>query len=76
MNDETGAGEGLSAQPDSTPLVGREDRREDRPSMYYGVSAPDGTVVYSNGNAVYARSPEGKRERLIKGERITEGVLL
>ena len=26
--------------------TGGEDRREDRPSMYYGVVAPDGTVIY------------------------------
>ena len=26
--------------------TGGEDRREDRPSMYYGIEAPDGTVIY------------------------------
>ena len=26
--------------------TGGEDRREDRPSMYYGVVAPDGTIIY------------------------------
>lgn len=26
--------------------TGGEDRREDRPSMYYGVVAPDGTTIY------------------------------
>lgn len=38
--------------------------------------APDGTVVYSNGNALYALSPEGKRVRLCRGERITEVVVV
>ena len=26
--------------------TGGEDRREDRPSMYYGIEAPDGSVIY------------------------------
>lgn len=26
--------------------TGGEDRKEDRPSMYYGIEAPDGTVIY------------------------------
>lgn len=26
--------------------TGGEDRREDRPTMYYGLKAPDGTIVF------------------------------
>jgi hypothetical protein len=38
--------------------------------------ASDGTAVYSNGNAVYALSPDGARARLCKGEAIVEVVAL
>ena len=33
--------------------TGGEDRREDRPSMYYGLTAPNGTVVYPIGPGGY-----------------------
>lgn len=33
--------------------TGGEDRREDRPSMFYGVEAPDGTLVYPIGPGGY-----------------------
>ena len=33
--------------------TGGEDRREDRPSMYFGLSAPDGTVVFPIGPGGY-----------------------
>lgn len=33
--------------------TGGEDRREDRPSMYFGVEAPDGTLVYPIGPGGY-----------------------
>ena len=33
--------------------TGGEDRREDRPSMYYGITAPDGSVVYPKGPTGY-----------------------
>ncbi|OSM96664.1 DNA methyltransferase [Lonsdalea populi] len=33
--------------------TGGDDRREDRPSMYYGVEAPDGTLVYPMGPGGY-----------------------
>ena len=33
--------------------TGGEDRREDRPSMYYGIEAPDGTVIYPKGPTGY-----------------------
>ncbi len=33
--------------------TGGEDRREDRPSMYYSLSAPDGTLVYPIGPTGY-----------------------
>lgn len=33
--------------------TGGEDRREDRPSMYYSVAAPDGTQVYPIGPSGY-----------------------
>ena len=41
--------------------TGGEDRREDRPTMYYGVKAPDGTVVFPKG-------PTGYDSRWICGE--------
>lgn len=53
--------------------TGGEDRREDRPSMYYGVTAPDGTLVYPIG-------PTGYESRWICGrdrydEMVTEGLI-
>lgn len=33
--------------------TGGEDRREDRPTMYYGVTAPDGSVVFPKGPTGY-----------------------
>lgn len=33
--------------------TGGEDRREDRPSMYYGIQAPDGSIVYPKGPTGY-----------------------
>ena len=33
--------------------TGGEDRREDRPSMYYGIEAPDGSIVYPKGPTGY-----------------------
>ena len=41
--------------------TGGEDRREDRPTMYYGLKAPDGTLVFPNG-------PTGYDSRWICGE--------
>lgn len=41
--------------------TGGEDRREDRPTMYYAVKAPDGTLVYPKG-------PTGYDSRWICGE--------
>jgi adenine-specific DNA-methyltransferase len=53
--------------------TGGEDRREDRPSMYYGVSAPDGTLLYPIG-------PTGYESRWICGrdryeEMVAEGLI-
>lgn len=48
--------------------TGGEDRREDRPSMYYEVEAPDGTLVYPIG-------PDGYDSRWICGkDRFSEMV--
>ena len=33
--------------------TGGEDRREDRPSMYYGIEAPDGSIVFPKGPTGY-----------------------
>ena len=33
--------------------TGGEDRREDRPSMYYGIKTPDGNIVYPKGPTGY-----------------------
>jgi adenine-specific DNA-methyltransferase len=53
--------------------TGGEDRREDRPSMYYGVQDPDGNLVYPIG-------PGGYESRWICGkdrfsEMIAEGLV-
>jgi len=53
--------------------TGGEDRREDRPTMYYGVEAPDGTIVYPLG-------PTGYESRWICGrdrfdEMVREGLV-
>ena len=33
--------------------TGGEDRREDRPTMYYGIEAPDGTLIFPKGPTGY-----------------------
>ncbi|MEW5773318.1 MAG: site-specific DNA-methyltransferase [Thermodesulfobacteriota bacterium] len=53
--------------------TGGEDRREDRPSMYYGIAAPNGAVVYPTG-------PTGYESRWICGrdryeEMAAEGLI-
>lgn len=53
--------------------TGGEDRREDRPSMYFGIAAPDGTVVYPV-------APEGYESRWRCGrsryeEMLAEGLV-
>lgn len=53
--------------------TGGEDRREDRPTMYYGVEAPDGTLVFPIG-------PRGYESRWICGrdrydEMLREGLI-
>lgn len=53
--------------------TGGEDRREDRPSMYYGLAAPDGTLIYPIG-------PTGYESRWICGrdrydEMLAEGLI-
>ena len=53
--------------------TGGEDRQEDRPSMYYGIPAPDGTLVYPVG-------PTGYESRWICGpnryeEMAAEGLI-
>lgn len=53
--------------------TGGEDRREDRPSMFFGVEAPDGTLIYPIG-------PGGYESRWICGkdrfsEMVSEGLV-
>jgi adenine-specific DNA-methyltransferase len=48
--------------------TGGENRREDRPSMYYAVSAPDGT-------AVYPIAPAGYESRWVCGKSTYEKLL-
>ena len=53
--------------------TGGEDRREDRPSMYYGLTAPDGSVVFPIG-------PTGYESRWICGrdryeEMVSKGLI-
>ncbi|EHQ52212.1 type III restriction-modification system methylation subunit [Ectothiorhodospira sp. PHS-1] len=49
--------------------TGGEDRREDRPSMYYGVEAPDGTLVYPIGPGGYESRWICGRDRFDEMER-------
>jgi len=53
--------------------TGGEDRREDRPTMYYGIKAPDGTVVFPIGPTGYEsrwRCGEDSYWDLVKQNRI------
>jgi adenine-specific DNA-methyltransferase len=57
----------------SLRMTGEEDRREDRPDMYYGVDAPDESTVYPIGPGGYE-----SRWRLKKSEylsRIEKGLI-
>lgn len=49
-NEEDARGKYLTR---SLRRTGGEDRREDRPTMHYGLEAPDGTVVYPIGPGGY-----------------------
>jgi adenine-specific DNA-methyltransferase len=61
--------------------TGGEDRREDRPSMYFGLTAPDGSVVFPIGPTGYQsrwicgqdRYEEMASEGLIEWQRIESG---
>lgn len=46
--------------------TGGEDRREDRPSMYYAVEAPDGTPVYPIGPGGYESRWSCGKERYLE----------
>ena len=53
--------------------TGGEDRREDRPSMYYGIKAPNGEIVYPVGPTGYeSRWRVGKEtfEKMLKNNEI------
>lgn len=53
--------------------TGGEDRREDRPSMYYGVTAPDGTEVFPIAPSGYEsrwRCAPSRYEELLSENRI------
>ncbi|WP_225776503.1 site-specific DNA-methyltransferase [Pseudomonas sp. Marseille-Q5115] len=53
--------------------TGGEDRREDRPTMYYGVEAPDGSLVFPMGPTGYEsrwRCGEDTYKDLLKQNRI------
>lgn len=53
--------------------TGGEDRRQDRPTMYYGIKAPDGTLVYPVGPGGYEsrwRCGEDSYWELVKQNRI------
>lgn len=62
--------------------TGGEDRREDRPSMYFGIEAPDGTKVYPIGPGGYEsrwicgqdRFAEMMAEGLIEWKQVDRGV--
>ena len=53
--------------------TGGEDRREDRPSMYFGIETPDGKIVYPKGPTGYdSRWRVGREtyERMLKNNEI------
>lgn len=49
--------------------TGGEDRKEDRPSMYYGIKAPDGSIIWPKG-------PTGYDSRWRVGEETYKKMLL
>ncbi|MDO5543998.1 MAG: DNA methyltransferase [Acinetobacter sp.] len=49
--------------------TGGEDRREDRPSMYYGIKAPDGNLVFPIG-------PTGYESRWVVGQDTYQKMLI
>jgi hypothetical protein len=55
--------------PSSWQLVRRRAGREEevlaKGVLAYDI-APDGTIVYSNGSAIFVRSPDGRTERIVK----------
>lgn len=53
--------------------TGGEDRREDRPSMFYGVEAPNGTLVYPIGPGGYESRWICGKERF--AEMVSEGLV-
>lgn len=53
--------------------TGGEDRREDRPSMYYGIRSPDGAVVYPIGPTGYESRWICSRDRY--DEMLAEGLI-
>lgn len=53
--------------------TGGEDRREDRPSMFYSVEAPDGTLVYPIGPGGYESRWICGKERF--AEMVSEGLV-
>ena len=68
--------EGADMVPSSWQLARRSpDGNEE--VLAYGVLAydlaSDGTIVYSNGNAIFVRHPDGRKEQVVK-ERLIEQV--
>lgn len=72
------AGEDVDLVPSSWQLIRlHPDRDEEvvaKGVVAYDV-APDGTLVYSNGNAIFVRQPDGRTEKLLS-ERLIEQVIL
>ena len=62
-NQEDGKGRYLTR---SLRMTGEEDRREDRPEMYYGVDAPDGSKIYPIGPGGYESRWRLKKDEYIK----------
>ena len=55
----------------SLRMTGEEDRREDRPDMYYGVDSPDGVAVFPVGPSGYESRWRLKKDEYLK--RVEEG---
>ncbi|BDB12225.1 site-specific DNA-methyltransferase [Thermus thermophilus] len=54
--------------------MGQADRREDRPSMYYPIEAPDGSLVYPQKQDGSAGRWRWSREKLLQKQHLLEWV--
>ncbi len=77
-NQNNQAEEGMDLVPTTWQLARRRDGREEivvKGVLAYDLAA-DGTIAYSNGNAVFLLSPDGRKERLVMEKLIEQVVIL